>query len=266
MSRRSHNRVRAVGFFIVAVGMTRSASADLVSVSGASFRRGPVAAESMVSAFGLALAPATQMAAVVPLPTLLAGTRVTITDSAGTERVAPLFFVSPGQINYLVPAETRSGPARVTVNGGPGHFLSGLLQVEEVAPGLFSANGDGQGVAAATAMRVGAHGAQAAAPVFRFDAAQRKALAVPIDLGDPSEQVILSIFGTGLRSRRPHPAVGVTIGGEIAAVLSAGPQREFAGLDQVNVRLPRSLVGRGTVDVLLQVDGKTANAVTVEIR
>ena len=40
----------------------------------------------------------------------------------------------------------------------------------------------------------------------------------------------------------------------------------FVGLDQVNVRLPRCLLGRGQVDVALTVDGKTANTVQVNIR
>jgi uncharacterized protein (TIGR03437 family) len=45
----------------------------------------------------------------------------------------------------------------------------------------------------------------------------------------------------------------------------AGPQGGFAGLDQVNIRVPRGLAVRGAVDVILVVDGKTANTVTVNI-
>jgi len=45
----------------------------------------------------------------------------------------------------------------------------------------------------------------------------------------------------------------------------AGPQGGYAGLDQVNIRVPRSLAGRGNVDVVLTVDGKTANAVTIKV-
>jgi hypothetical protein len=47
---------------------------------------------------------------------------------------------------------------------------------------------------------------------------------------------------------------------------NAGPQGDFAGLDQVNVRLARGLAGRGEVQVLLSVEGKPANTVTVNIR
>ena len=56
-----------------------------------------------------------------------------------------------------------------------------------------------------------------------------------------------------------------TLGGVPAEVLYAGPQGG-AGLDQINLRIPLSLRGRGLVDVKLSVDGQLANTVTVGIR
>jgi uncharacterized protein (TIGR03437 family) len=38
------------------------------------------------------------------------------------------------------------------------------------------------------------------------------------------------------------------------------------GLDQVNVAVPRTLIGRGEVDIVLAVDGKAANTVRVNIK
>ncbi len=57
-----------------------------------------------------------------------------------------------------------------------------------------------------------------------------------------------------------------TLGGLNAEVLYAGAQGSLAGLDQINVRLPRSLAGRGDVDVALTVDGKAANVVQVNFK
>ncbi|MGH8245895.1 MAG: hypothetical protein ACREUU_05630 [Gammaproteobacteria bacterium] len=57
-----------------------------------------------------------------------------------------------------------------------------------------------------------------------------------------------------------------TAGGQDAPVLAAEPQSQFAALDQVNVRLPRTLAGRGEVDLVLTVDGKAANTAKVSIR
>jgi uncharacterized protein (TIGR03437 family) len=49
-------------------------------------------------------------------------------------------------------------------------------------------------------------------------------------------------------------------------VTYVGPQGYYIGLDQINVRLPRSLAGRGEVEVLLTVDGKPANPLKISIR
>jgi uncharacterized protein (TIGR03437 family) len=54
----------------------------------------------------------TNAAASIPLPGELAGTTVKVRDSAGVERSAPLFFVSPNQINYQLPPGTASGRRR----------------------------------------------------------------------------------------------------------------------------------------------------------
>jgi len=58
----------------------------------------------------------------------------------------------------------------------------------------------------------------------------------------------------------------VRIGGQSAEVLYAGPQGAFVGLDQVNLRLARSLAGLGEADLVLTVDGKAANTVRIGIR
>ncbi|HMY76858.1 MAG TPA: hypothetical protein PLQ88_33875, partial [Blastocatellia bacterium] len=60
--------------------------------------------------------------------------------------------------------------------------------------------------------------------------------------------------------------VAAQIGGANALVTYAGAQNEFAGLDQLNLLLPRSLAGRGEVDLTVTVDGKTANTVKVSIK
>src|SRR5207244_5258607 len=71
----------------------------VASVSAASFKLPPIASESIIAAFGSGMATETQIATTTPLPTSLAGTTVKFRDSAGVERLAPLFFVSSGQIN-----------------------------------------------------------------------------------------------------------------------------------------------------------------------
>jgi uncharacterized protein (TIGR03437 family) len=247
--------------FIVKLG------ADVATVSAASFSGATLAAESIVAAFGAGLATTTSAATTIPLPTSLAGTQVSIKDSAGTERLAPLFFVAPNQVNCLIPAGTAQGTAAITITSGDGAISTGIIQIAAVAPGLFAMNANGQGVPAAGFQRFAAGGAQTAeGPVFRFDAATNRFVPAPIDLGPAGEQTFLILFGTGFRNRSALSAVACQIGGETSEVQFAGAQGGLVGLDQANVRIPRSLAGRGEVNVVFTVDGKTANTVTINIR
>lgn len=239
-----------------------SGEPNIASASAASFAVGPLAPEAIVAAFGTNLATSAQTAAGLPLPTQLAGVNVRVRDSAGAERDASLFFVSPNQINYQIPPGVVNGPATVTVSSG----ATGIVEIASIAPGLFSANGNGQGVAAAVALRIKANGAQSFEPVAQFDAAQNRFVAAPIDVSDPTEQVFLLLFGTGIRNRSSLANVRASIGAVGTEVLFAGAQSGFVGLDQCNLRLPSTLTGRGEVDVILTVDGKAANAVKVRIK
>ena len=61
-------------------------------------------------------------------------------QTAGTERLAPLFYVSPGQANYDVPPGTTLGTATVTITAGDNTSISTPLQIVRVAPGIFELN------------------------------------------------------------------------------------------------------------------------------
>ncbi len=235
----------------------------VTAMSAASFSTTALAPESIASAFGRNLATETKVADTVPLPTSLGGSTLAVTDSEGTERRAPLFFVSPGQINFLVPPGTKNGRIQLKVTSASGPAVTGTVLIETVAPGLFSANADARGVAAGIVTIARADGTQSSELIFRDDQAQRKRVAVPVNLGSAGDTAVLTLFGTGIRFRNDLSAVKVTIGGQECEVLYAGPQGEFAGLDQVNVRLPRSLKGRDELEIMLTVDGKRANTVTI---
>ena len=110
----------------------------ITTVSAASFDPSVgMAPEAIASGFGDGLASGTEIAVEVPLPVSLLGTVVKITDSEGVEQLAPLFFVSPGQINYLVPAGTATGPAQVVVEIDGLEVSRGPLPINQVAPSLL---------------------------------------------------------------------------------------------------------------------------------
>ncbi len=213
-----------------------------------------IARDSIVAAFGANLASST------------GGTNVRVKDSVGIERVATTFFVSPSQVNYLLPQGTALGKADVTISNGAGVASTGAINVIRVAPALFSADASGQGLAAAVVQRVKADGTQSYEPVARFDQMSGKFVAVPIDLGPPSDKVFLAIFGMGIRGRQALSTVKASMGGRNAEISYAGPQGTLIGLDQVNALIPRELQGRGDTDVLLNVDGQISNKVMINIR
>jgi len=250
--------------FITKIGIDNRSTA-VATVSSASFTE-PVASESLVSAFGSGFTPPLERLEGMDESSRLALVAVTVRDSAGVERLAPRFFASPSQINYQIPEGTGAGEVAISVFHLGARIAVGPARIVTVAPGLFAANGNGSGVATAFALRVKADGSQQYEPVFRFDPAQGRFVAAPIDLGDASDQVFLVLFGTGFRNRSALSAVSAQIGGVDAPVLFAGAQGDFLGLDQANLRMPRSLAGRGEVDLVFVVDAKTANTVRVAVK
>lgn len=235
------------------------------TVSAANYSTSSVTSEGIVAAFGTGLATAVSAATALPLPTTLSGTHITVRDSAGVERLAPLFFVAPNQINYQIPSGTATGMATVTITSSDGIVSAGAVQINAVAPSIFTADSTGQGLAAASLVRVRGN-VQTFEPVVRFDTTLQKNVAVPIDLGPAGDTVVLLLFGTGVRNRTALNAVTVTVGGANAEVQYASIAPGFVGLDQINLVLPRSLGNRGDVDVVMTVDGKRANPVRINIK
>ena len=221
-----------------------------------------VAPVSIASAFGKQVGAST-VAGSLPLTTTLGGVSLNVTDSANVARMAPLFYVSPNQINFVIPEGTAPGMATVTITNGDATKPTTTVQVAPVAPGLFTANSQGVGVAAAIAIRrIIATQTDDPVPVFHCDAAG--CASDPIDL-DTASNVFLELFGTGIRGRTSLANVSATIGGISVKVLFADAQGQFPGLDQVNLALPLTLQGKGETDVVLTVEGQVANKVRVNI-
>ncbi len=238
----------------------------VTSVSAASFFGNELAAESIVAAFGVGMATGVAIADSQPLPTMLLGTKVSVRDSLGMERLSPLFFVAPSQINYLIPPGTANGLATITVTSGDNNISMGTQQISTVAPGLFTANASGVGVPAANVFRLTANGAQSFESFAMFDSSLGRFVPRPIDLGPEGDQVFALLFGTGFRFNGALSSVSVKIGGVDCEVLYAADAPGFIGLDQCNARIPRSLLGRGEVDLVITVNGKIANTVRVNIK
>jgi uncharacterized protein (TIGR03437 family) len=235
-----------------------------IAVQSAAAPNGAVTPESIASIYGSTLAATTQQSNNQPPPQSLGGATLTVTDSAGTARAAPLMYVSPSQINFVVPSGSAPGSATFTIaNGNASSLTMGTIQ--SVAPTVFSMSGDGRGVAAANAIEVSAANPQLQSPVSVFQCVASGCVPTPIHLS-PNTPVYLILYGTGIRNRSSLANVTANIGGTNVPVLYAGVQPSFDGLDQVNLTLPLSLSGSGEVNIVLTVDGQTANVVTINIQ
>lgn len=233
-------------------------------VSGASYTR-QFAPGSIVSIFGTNLSTITMPVPSLPLPYELGGTTVQLLrDRTFSPNVlnAQLFYVSPTQVNFLLP-DIFLQPGEdltVLVTDANGYRSVGQIKVESGAPALFSAQANGKGVAAATIQRV-------KGDVHQYEPVAEQSggevIHKAIDLGTEEDRVYLLLYGTGIRSSYFAYPVNARIGEMELEVDYAGPQGYFAGLDQVNVLLPKSLRGKGIVSVSLVVGGKTTNSVEV---
>ena len=247
----------------------------VTTVSGATFNNtAPITltAGGIGSGFGCNMATATASASDADpntpgfqLPTTLGGTTVAVKDSTGTTRNAGLFYVSPAQVNYLIPAGTANGAATITITAGNGAISSGSYIIASVQPGIFSTNQVGTGYAAAQIQRVRNGTTIAYEDVSTGTVANP--VAVPIEWKDANDQLYLVLYATGIRNVSALSNVTATIGGAAQSVNYAGVQPDFAGLDQVNILLNRNLVPpSGDKDVVLTVDGKAANTVRINFK
>ncbi len=241
-------------------GSSSDPLSQVAVTNSASYATLSLAPDEIVTLFGSNLGSATNYAS--PPADSLGGTIVNVTDSAGVTRAAQLFYVSAAQASILMPAGVASGPATVTVTNPNRAAITTRVVIGPIAPGIFTTNATGQGVPAAQIIRVHADGTQDAPQnVAVFDPHQNTWLPAPIDLSASTDIVYLLLYGTGIRHY--STIVTCTIGGNPVGVVFAGAQSSFAGLDQVNLVLPSSLRGAGTVNLLLSVDGTAANTVTL---
>ena len=137
------------------------------------------------------------------------------------------------------------------------------MVVKKIVPSLFTANSSGSGVPAGFWIRAAANGARS--QDYLFDPAKPVGSRVPVgvDLGAEGDQVFLSLYGTGFRGAGQATA---TVGG-VSVPAAFAEVAAYEGEDIVNIGpLPRSLAGRGQVDVVVTFDGQAANTVTARFR
>ena len=224
--------------------VTASGTPSISSLSnGASFQK--VYAPGMVlSVFGTQLAPVTESAPRVPLPTTLGGVSATVNGVS-----APLYYVSPGQLNIQIPYEAAVNSTATLVVSNNGQTTSAQFHVAAAAPGIFvSTNG---------------------APVPSTSGARGQTLTLYITgEGAVSPQLATGASpaaGTAVANLpKPNQSASVSVGGVNAAIQFIGIPAGLVGVTQVNYTVPTQ-VSTGTQAVVVTVGGVASQAAMLTV-
>src|SRR5215831_3232966 len=133
-----------VGCIFAGLGLAAlTASAQQITIgavaNAASNDTTQIARGSFMSIYGTNLGAQAGPPAALPLPTTLGGATVNVKPTSGpTTYKAFLHFVSPGQINAILPSAVPAGPADVTVTVGNSSSPSRRIQVAETSFGIFT--------------------------------------------------------------------------------------------------------------------------------
>jgi uncharacterized protein (TIGR03437 family) len=201
-----------------------------------------VAPGAFVAIYGTNLAGSRVTADAPNYPFALGDVRVMVNGAA-----LPIQYISPGQLNVIWPDATP-GATKLTVVTGSGSFTTNVI-AQPAVPSVFTLDG-------MTAAALNAISGILVSPT------------APLRAG--LDVVALYLTGLGATTRSGNLDYAdiqpeVTIGGQACKVSYAGRVPGFPALDQINCSVPAGVSG-AAVPVLVTSNGRTANAVTLNIQ
>jgi uncharacterized protein (TIGR03437 family) len=233
---------------------TVTAALPTVSTGGAvnAFSGQPaIAPGSLVTIYGSNLAARQEAAEEYPLPPTLGGASVTING-----RAARLLYAGPNQINLQAPYELEAGPGVVVVDAAGAQSAQVPIAIAAAAPGILATPEAAHAVA------------------LNYPGGERNSASAP---ARPGSYIIA--YATGQGAVEPAMATGhaapesplfaptapvrATIGGVPAEVAFAGLAPGFAGLLQINVKVPD--VGPGEQIFQVTIGDALSNATVLSI-
>ncbi|MGP8245126.1 MAG: InlB B-repeat-containing protein [Bryobacteraceae bacterium] len=212
-----------------------------------------VAPGSVVSVFGLNLAPNAVSGPTSPMVQTLGSLTVTLGN-----RVLPLFFVSPTQINFLLPADAATGAATLTVSIVGQPDTTAPIAIAQDAPGIFGQSADGQTFAVA----------------FHDDGTQ-------VTAGSPAVAgETVTVYGTGFgptNTPRPYgmPApsgilltdpIAVQLNDQTVTPAGATVVAGAIGIDSVAFAVPAGLPPASNATITITVNGQVSNSVSLPLQ
>ena len=211
----------SIGFAAAQVPETTARGA----VNGVSFQPAPasVARGGIVAVTGANLTSALVQSSVKPLPETLDDPAVKVLINGVA---APLFFVSPDQINAQVPWEVEPGWAEVIVKRGEAESSAMPLLVAEASPNVFKHNGSNSLVVESGGEApMAAEDGTTEATQVTLDRPASQAAASDETPAEVTSGQALTAFGAGMGPTDPAATTGAT--GEASG--PTAPQRAYVG-------------------------------------
>ncbi len=220
---------------------------------------GPLTGGSAHTIWGNALAGSTAAFEQLPLPARLCDIQVRIRDAAAREFTAPLYYCSPGQVNFLAPFELAPGPAEVAVVNDQGNRATAAVNVATLNPSIFLVDAAGTGAVIFGAGPLAGRLVNADNPARPGDillvyAGGLGAVRPPLVTGALVDQIATTVVNTGARIG------GIDVRVEFSGYAPGGP-----GAYQINLVVPQGLTP-GTHPLLLTTPAGNSNAVSVVVR
>jgi uncharacterized protein (TIGR03437 family) len=251
---------RAPGAFEINVGMRmRAVSGPLVFlnpqgvVNAASFAPAgnPIAPGEFIALFGTGLAKS-QQTAVPPYPATLNSVSVQINN-----KPAPIYFVSSGQINCLVPYGVSGSTATISVTNSGTTSNTVTVPLAATSPGMFSSNQTGTGAGAIRHADFSL--VNAASPAVGGETV----LIYLTGMGAVNPTVADGVGPTVLTNTVSQPTV--LVGGTAGNVAFSGLAPGFPGLYQINVTLPAFQPGQGSLPLAISTSNAFHDQVVIPV-
>jgi uncharacterized protein (TIGR03437 family) len=216
-----------------------------------------IAPGSVITIYGTQLAADSAMPAGSPLPGSWLGTQAFISGGNNVLLPLPLYYVSPGQINAIVPYEVQTNtPLELLVQRGTTASQPVSVNVAPAGPALYG----GPGAITDYPSNGGAnYDVTTSAPAHAGDTLVLFCLglgAVSPDVTDGGLPVALSQVS----------GAQVQIGSQTATAVFAGLTSQFPGLYQVNVVVPANTGTGGVVPLAITVAGQTSPPIMIAIQ
>jgi uncharacterized protein (TIGR03437 family) len=206
---------------------------------------------ALASIFGTNFGAVIASASSVPFPTTLGVVSVSVGG-----RPAPVFYISPTQINFQIPWETQVGNAGVTVTVNNVTSSAGTVAVKSAAPGLFT-QGDGDAIVQNSdySLNTSSNPASAGSAIIAYLTGS----------GPVNQSVADGAVSPSSPLVQATSPVSATIGTQTAQVLFAGLAPGLVGVFQVNVAVPAG-TATGSYPLTITVGTQASNSATINVK